>query len=196
MVYLGLPINSMVIFHGELLNTRWYRIYRGWFMTMMLMANWSVFDRPGSLSTIGRPPRESPDLFERSLAEKDSSDQQIEQIVVKGKCHASGMYILMYHNSAYISNYFQIFPTYETNTGWKLEAWGAQAISSKLVFFYSFFWRKPCHLGLRPHHSSSHIGISYPRERCCHLWHALGDFMLAWDLNLNLAFIMTSPQPD
>lgn len=103
------------------------------------------------------------------LAEKDSSDQQIEQIVVKGKCHASGMYILMYHNSAYISNYFQIFPTYETNTGWKLEAWGSQAISSKLVFFFSFFWRKPCHLGLRPHHSSSHIGISYPRERCCHL---------------------------
>jgi hypothetical protein len=73
------------------------------------------------------------------LAEKDSSDQQIEQIVVKGKCHASGMYILMYHNSAYISNYFQIFPTYETNTGWKLEAWGSQAISSKLVFFFSFF---------------------------------------------------------
>jgi hypothetical protein len=73
------------------------------------------------------------------LAEKDSSDQQIEQIVVKGKCHASGMYILMYHNSAYISNYFQIFPTYETNTGWKLEAWGSQAISSKLVFFFFVF---------------------------------------------------------
>ena len=151
----------------------------------MVMAKWSVFDpgpgHPGSLSTIGRPPRESPDLFKRVRppGEKDSSDQQIEQILVKGKCHASGMYILMYHNSAYI---FPMISRYFLHL--KLKYWleigglnRAQAISSKLVFFLSFFWRKPCHLGLRPHHSSSHIGISQGNAAViCDMW---GDLMLA-----------------
>lgn len=168
-------------------------------MTMMLMANWSVFDPgPGSLSTIGRPPKGVawPFWAQPAWRKKTAVINRLNRLWWRGSAmqvECTYWCITILHIFPIISRYFLHMKQILAGN-WR--PGGPRPFHRNLCFFFSFFWRKPCHLGLRPHHSSSHIGISYPRERCCHLWHALGDFMLAWDLNLNLAFIMTSPQPD